>query len=392
MKRELIADMNAELYAGFDAEVASFVDDIAQRVAGVAQRLAARVADIPLRIRTETVGAIERALAVTDPERRSTSARAITERVEAAGRLATRIETRSETFARESRAEHREHTDAIVPLDVMPDRAALAPGSVRFDPATYEHGLRPERWRVAVIGAFKRGKSSLINAMAGTRVLPDEGTSTELRFPVHVRYGVEPRVYALSDDAAWDEIPAGALPEAAVRTPILVETPWDLPRQLVLVHTPAFDSGFPLADEIVAAAAAGASEILALFSRQLSDRELDLYGRLAESAKPIIFAHTIADNETGTERRNVVMLADRYLRERAITPQRIFTVSTRVGDAWNELGALRATLAAHAEEHMERLKRSEREREAQNRLATSPAPTVPAGRRPFLGWIRGRAK
>jgi predicted GTPase len=391
MKRELIADMNAALYAAFDAEVAAFVDDIAQRVADVARRVAARVADLPLRIRTETTGAIDRALAIADSAERSALAGSIAERVAAAASIATRIETRSEIFARESRAERREHPDAGLPLDQESGPANATPGNARFDPATYEHGLRPERWRVAVIGAFKRGKSSLINAMAGMRVLPDEGTNVELRFPVHVRYGPEPRVYALSDDAAWDEIPAGALAEAAARTPILVETPWDLPRQLVLVHTPAFDSGFPLAEEIVGAAAAGASEMLALFSRQLSDRELELYGRLAESGKPVTFAHTIADNETGTERRNVVMLADRYLRERAIVPQRIFTVSTRVEEAWNELGALRATLTAHAEEHMERLKRSEREREALTRLAAAPA-AAPAARRPSWGWIRGRAK
>ena len=77
------------------------------------------------------------------------------------------------------------------------------------------------------------------------------------------------------------------------------------------------------------------------------------------------FVHTMADHEDAAERRNVVMLADRYLRERAIVPQRIFTTSTleyrealdagRAPAGWNELVALRATLEAHAEEHMARL-------------------------------------
>jgi hypothetical protein len=158
---------------------------------------------------------------------------------------------------------------------------------------------------------------------------------------------------------------------------VLVETPWDLPRELVLVHAPPFDSGFPLAEAIVGAAAASASEILALFSRQLSDRELELYGRLAPLAKPMTFVHTIADHETPADRRNVVLLADRYLRERGIIPQRIFTVSTRERGAWNEFTALRATLVTHAEEHMERLRRADRERAEQERLASV---TVTAGR------------
>jgi len=175
------------------------------------------------------------------------------------------------------------------------------------------------------------------------------------------------------------------MPEAAARTPLLVEVPWDLPHELVLVHAPAFDSGFSLAEEIVTAAAGSASEILALFSRQLSDRELELYSRLAPLGKPMTFVHTIADHETPDERRNVVTLADRYLRERGIQPQRVFTVSTREQGAWNELGALRATLIAHAEEHMERLRRTERERAEQARLAGAKTASVETGpRRPSI--------
>jgi predicted GTPase len=394
MKRELIADLGTDLYANFDAEVAAFVDDIAARVERVASGLAVRVAAIAERVRTETLGAIERAIerrARVDD--RAAAAHALSNRAERAAALATRIETRSETFARESRVERLEFADSAVPLDVAAGTQRVAPGDVRFDPHTYEHGLRPERWRVAVIGAFKRGKSSLINALAGSRVLPDEGGDGELRFPVHVRYGAESRVYALSDDAAWDEIPADTLLEAASRTPVLVETPWDLPRELVLVHAPAFDSGSPLAEDIVGAVAAAASEIVALFSRQLSDRELELFGRLAPLGKPMTFVHTIADNETSAERRNVVMLADRYLRERAIVPKRIFTVSTRDDASWNELTAFRATLSSQAEEHMDRLQRVARQDAENARLARSPAPQQRERQRgSFFGRLFGGSR
>ena len=103
------------------------------------------------------------------------------------------------------------------------------------------------------------------------------------------------------------------------------------------------------------------------------------------------FVHTIADNETPNDRRNVVQLADRYLRERGIIPQRIFTVSTKEQGAWNELGALRATLIAHAEEHMDRLKRTERERADFARLA-QPATAVPGAEKPrsLIGRLFGR--
>ncbi|HTD34868.1 MAG TPA: dynamin family protein, partial [Candidatus Elarobacter sp.] len=327
------------------------------------------------------------------------------ERAEAARALATRIETRSEAFARESRAERAELADPAIPLDPHAGVARVAPSDgARFDPLTYEHGLRPERWRVPVIGAFKRGKSSLINAIAGSRVLADEGADLEMHFPVHVRYGDEHRAYALGDDAGWNAISLDEALDAASRTPVLIETPWTLPRELVLVHTPAFDSGFPLAAEIVRAAASAGSEILALFSRQLSDRELDLYAQIARDGKPITFVHTMADHEDSAERRNVVMLADRYLRERAIVPQRIFTTSTleyrealgasRAPAGWNELIALRSTLEAHAEEHMARLARGERERAEAARLANAAAPPAaasqPVRRGGFFGRLFGR--
>jgi dynamin family protein len=391
MKRELLADLNGGLYTGFDDEVAHFVDGIATRVEHVAGGLAERVGTIAGRVRGETLGAIDRALVIQRSNDTAAAAQTYAACSEAVASLAMRIETQSEHFARVSRAEQLEHADARIPLDADAGRQRVDPASVHFDPHTYEHGLRPERWRVAVIGAFKRGKSSLINALAGTRILADEGTDIELRFPVHIRYGPVPRTYALSDDAAWDEIPAAEMRDAALRTPLLVETPWDLPRELVLVHAPAFDSGFSLAEEIVGAAAGSASEILALFSRQLSDRELDLYSRLAPLGKPMTFVHTIADNETPTDRRHVVTLAERYLRERGISPQRIFTVSTREQGAWNELEALRATVVAHAEEHMERLRRAERERAEQERLASTAVTNGGTlGRRSLIDRLLGR--
>jgi GTPase SAR1 family protein len=405
MKRELLADLGGGIYRAFDGQLEAYIEGIAERIASIARHLGSRSAALAPRVREEALGPIDRALtAYRAGADRAAAASDARVRADAARALATRIETRSEAFARESRIERAELADPAIPLDPRAGRAHPAPPEhARFDPLTYEHGLRPERWRVPVIGAFKRGKSSLINAIAGSRVLPDEGGDAEMRFPVHVRYGDEHRAYALGDDAGWNEIALDEALDAATRTPVLIETPWTLPRQLVLVHTPAFDSGFPLASEIVLAAASAGSELLALFSRQLSDRELELYGRIAATGKPLTFVHTMADLEDSAERRNVVMLAERYLRERAIAPQRIFTASTleyrealeraRAPAGWNELVALRATLEAHAEEHMARLARGERERAEAERIA-STAPrsegSPPGERGSFLRRLLGR--
>jgi hypothetical protein len=127
-----------------------------------------------------------------------------------------------------------------------------------------------------------------------------------------------------------------------------------------------------------------------LFSRQLSDRELDLYARLAELGRPMLFAHTIADNESASERRHVVELAAGYLKERNIPVERIFTVSARdyqiaheagrVASPWNETEALRSTLEAHAETHMSRLQRRAAAAEPAATQAGAPAPAR-------TGWL-----
>ncbi len=384
MKRELLADLRTTLLADFDAEMEAFSAANAERVQLVAHRLAERAGTVAGRIRSEALESIDNALAArqsgADMAALDARSRASDEEL---AQLATRIETISETFGSESRAARNEH--AALPAEPRAGAiAVVTAGDARFDAQTYEHGLRPERWRVAIVGALRRGKSSLINTIADARVLPDEGSDVEMRFPVHVRYGPLPKAYALGDDAAWDPIDFDIALEAATRTPVLIETPWALPRELVLVHTPAFDSGLPDAETIAFAAVKGASELLALFSRQLSDLELDVYGRMANVGKPIAFVHTIADNEASAERRNVVSLADRYLRERAIVPQRIYTVSTheyrtahgagRPPAAWNELAALTSTLATHAEEHMLRLERARQGRAENERLTRSREP------------------
>ncbi len=170
---------------------------------------------------------------------------------------------------------------------------------------------------------------------------------------------------------------------------------------MVLVHAPAFDAGDSTLEDVCMVAARAASEVLCLFSRQLSDRELALYQRVAQLGKPMMFAHTLADNETASERRHVVELAQQYLRERAIPVQRTFTVSTleyaqakrerRAPAGWNELDALVSTISAHAEEHMARLERLERAQRAQPGTRVKTAEPSGQRRRGLLSRLLPRS-
>ncbi len=373
MKRELGNDLQAAFFPTFEADTAAFVADLADRIGAVYDDVAAAIERERVVARAETLGPIERALALAEDGAAARDARAnLGHAIERLGAIETML-VAAETLARGSGDDATAQAAPSRTGGVLGDALAIP-----FDADAYDRGLRPERYRVVILGALRRGKSSLINAIAGTRLLQDDGAS-EARFPVHVRFGERERAYALEREGEWREIATTDAMTQAARTPVLIETPWSMPRQLVLVHAPAFDSGNDDAEEIALAAAHAASEIVGLFSRQLSDRELALYGRVAEFERPMLLAHTIADNESASERRTVVELAARYVRERGIDVARIFTISAldyfeaaqtkRAASGWNELGALRDTLHAHAEEHMVRL-------EARRRAAR--APTAPA--------------
>ncbi len=385
MKRELGRDLGERFFPQLGDEVHAFIAHFAAGVAAAYDALAACVETERVHVRAELLEPVRRALAFDAAGRAAEAQGLAAER--AALAVFDAVLLRSRASAAQPALERR-----------VPASAAAAgeiPQSASFDAGAYERGLRPERYRVVILGALRRGKSSLIDAFAGTRLLDDAGRREAL-FPIHVRYGERERAYALEASGVWHEIAADAAITQAAATPVLIETPWKFPRQLVLVHAPAFDSGNAHAEEIALHAARAASEVVALFSRQLSDRELDLYARVADYGKPMLFAHTIADNEAPAERRTVVELAARYIRERGIAAGRIFTISAlefgearKAGHApaaWNELGALRDTLAAHADAHMQRLA----ERERRSRAAAAPERAGEASASPALKRGLGR--
>lgn len=375
MKRELIADLRASIWPQLREELLAFSVEIAARVADIGKTFAAALRDSLELARDSALGSIDRALSVREQSSDVAGAiAAMRERKDAIAHAIAGIEQSLDAFL--ARGEE------IAPADPGSEAVRRAHVEAAFDREAYQLGLRPERWRVAVLGALRRGKSSLINAFAGRRVLADE-VAGAIAYPVHVRYGEQEGAFALQTDGSWREVEIESALEEAARNPVLIVTPWKLPRELVLVHAPAFDAGESTLEDVCMVAARAANEVLCLFSRQLSDRELSLYERVADLGKPMMFAHTLADNESAAERRHVVELAQQYLRERNVAVQRLFTVSTleyaqakreqRAPAGWNELEALISTISAHAEEHMTRLARLERAAAAQ------PEAAKPAG-------------
>ncbi len=395
MKRELTADLRAEIFPRFATEVQAFAERAGARLGQIFDDLGQRLAEAVVAKRDADVGSIDRALRAHQLNERTAMERKLREQRAALERERAAI---AETVAG-----FMEHGDEIAPADPGSHvvRLAHADGdaTTTFDAAVYDQGLRPSRWRVAVLGALRRGKTSLINSFAGRTVLTDD-VAGSARFPIHVRYGERETAYCLGDDAQWHEVPFESATERAAQSPVLVLVPWSLPRELVLVHAPAFDSGDASAEDVNVVVASHASEVLCLFSRQLSERELTLYERVSEFDKPMLFAHTIADNEAPSERRHVVELAQQYLRERNIPAERVFVVSAheydeakrekRAPDGWNELDALRSTLEAHGEAHMARLERLARA--AQEQAAPAAVPPAPENKGGFLSRLFGKGR
>ncbi|HKU81473.1 MAG TPA: dynamin family protein, partial [Candidatus Tumulicola sp.] len=392
MKRELLADLRGEIFPRLRTEVASFAARAGGRLGQIYDDLAEAIAMALIDKRDADLGSIDRALQSQAGGKAAAQAEALRKRRDAIAVAAAGVDSTVAAFVARG-AE-------IEPADPGPAAVRAAHAEPVFDRTSYDRGLRPERWRVAVLGALRRGKSSLINAIAGQTVLTDD-VAGSVRFPIHVRYGERERAYALDDDGQWREIPFASATEAAAERAVLALVPWRMPHELVLVHAPAFDSGDAHAEDVNAVVAAHASEVLCLFSRQLSDRELDLYERVAELGRPMLFAHTIADNEAPAERRHVVELAADYLKARNVRSERIFVVSAteydaarragRAASGWNELEALRSTLEGHAQAHMDRLERRTKALAAGS-SASGGAPVEPAARRGLLERLFGKGR
>src|ERR1039458_10883291 len=61
------------------------------------------------------------------------------------------------------------------------------------------------RFYLACIGQFERGKSTLINALIGSPVLP-VGFIPVTAVPTMIRYGAQPRARVQARDGTWQEI------------------------------------------------------------------------------------------------------------------------------------------------------------------------------------------
>jgi hypothetical protein len=196
------------------------------------------------------------------------------------------------------------------------------------------------RFFVACVGQFKRGKSTLLNALVGDPVLPT-GVVPVTSVVTVVRYGAARRARVRHVHGDWEDVPVDRLADyvtedgnpANQRRIAGVEV--FVPHRLLaagmcLVDTPGLGSVFTASTETTRAFLPhlDAAVIVLGADPPISAEELELVAAAAGQVTDLIVVFNKADRLSDTERTDARVFSDRVLRERLGRPvDRILDVS-----------------------------------------------------------------
>lgn len=177
-----------------------------------------------------------------------------------------------------------------------------------------EERTRAQRFYVACLGQFKRGKSTLLNALIRAEVLPT-GIVPVTAVPTIVRYGPEPAARIRTDSGEWQEIQLveleayvseGKNPGNCKRTSAVeVFTPNPLLASgMCLVDTPGLGSIFESNTKAMRAFIPHVDAAILVIGADppLSQAELSLVQEISAHVKNMIFVLNKADRVTDAER------------------------------------------------------------------------------------------
>jgi hypothetical protein len=263
---------------------------------------------------------------------------------------------------------------ALVPASTSTlDRlAALAKdagaGAIAADADRLARRLAEGRFYVACVGQFKRGKSTLLNALVGRSVLPT-GVAPVTSVVTVLRHGSELAARVRTSDGLWLPIdPAGLAdyvaeagnPENTKRVDLVevfVPSPL-LGYGLCLVDTPGIGSTLAGNTAVTRAFVPHIDAALVVLGGDppVANEELALIGELAPRVEAMLVVLNKADRLSDPERAEARAFTDRVLRERLgdhtpeileISAAEQFSTSAPRRD-WSRLVTALATLAREA--------------------------------------------
>jgi GTP-binding protein EngB required for normal cell division len=223
-------------------------------------------------------------------------------------------------------------SSAIAPGSPLRTLEALARDAgaeaIAVEAAALAERVSDGRFYMAVVGQFKRGKSTLINVLVGDPLLP-AGVVPVTSVVTVVRHGPERAARIRAVDGVWCEVPVDALsgyvseeanPENAKGvTGVEVFTPSPLLASgMCLVDTPGLGSVFTGGTEATRAFVPHIDAAIVVLGADppISEDELELVEQVSRHVRQIIVVLNKADRVSDAERREAKAFTDRILTER----------------------------------------------------------------------------
>ncbi len=206
------------------------------------------------------------------------------------------------------------------------------------------------RLRVAALGQFKRGKSSLLNALLGAALLPT-GVTPVTAIPTFIRAGTRPRARIALDDDKKNVVESEGEEVAPVldqfisesRNPhntrrvasVSIEAPSEfLAEGVILIDTPGVGSTFKHNTAVAEAALTECDAALFVLSADppITEVEIAYLEKIRRLIPRILFVLNKADLLDEAEKADAAHFLETTLSERNIAaPEGVFLVSSRRG-------------------------------------------------------------
>jgi predicted GTPase len=222
-----------------------------------------------------------------------------------------------------------ERQQVLAALDHLSRIAAeLGDDSTAREAEALRDRVQREEFFVACIGQFKRGKSTLLDALLGDPVLP-MGVTPVTAIPTVVRYGKERSARVQESGGWWREIPVDTLAayvseelnpgnrKGITAAEVLQPSPL-LENGLCLVDTPGIGSVFDANTQATIAFIPQIDVVLAVIGTDppISGDELRLIADAARHTKHVLVVLNKADRDDAENRRQASAFARRLIEER----------------------------------------------------------------------------